>query len=387
MTSMQDTMQHRRRSRSESHWYSRQLRLVLGHSITAQAKQSSTALFLRGPTQPSSLLPTQLPALPPAVVLSSLPCLLCILGTRPTLLLHHRISHPLPRIFSIYAPTRCFRTPPLKNPPASETPAAGPVLSPGQTRLSCASKNPSPLACSCRRRLHTTHASLLLLCGAEHLERAHKGFVDRHHGTGVVELAAVVGRREHRHQLPAREELVPVLHDLVRAHDEVEVVFSVELLDDVRAEREGHAAVALGPAADVGVGVRPQHVAQQACVGHVRWTQDAPDLLHAVQVRGESSVYAEDLVVDDGGDGQAVEDHVERLPELERVAALALVVEPVDSVDRRALVVASKHEEVFGVLNLVRQKQADAFQALGAAVYIVAQEEVVGLGREPAVLK
>jgi len=36
---------------------------------------------------------------------------------------------------------------------------------------------------------------------------------------------------------------------------------------------------------------------------------------------------------------------------------------------------------------LVRQQQADHLQALLAAVHVVAQEQVVGLGREPAVLE
>ena len=39
---------------------------------------------------------------------------------------------------------------------------------------------------------------------------------------------------------------------------------------------------------------------------------------------------AEDLVIDNGRDGQAVEDHVEGLPQLERVALLALVVKTID---------------------------------------------------------
>ena len=48
----------------------------------------------------------------------------------------------------------------------------------------------------------------------ENLERAHEGLVDRHHGTRVIELAAIVGRREERDQLPFREELVTVLNHL-----------------------------------------------------------------------------------------------------------------------------------------------------------------------------
>ena len=47
-----------------------------------------------------------------------------------------------------------------------------------------------------------------------YLEGAHEGLVHTHHGTRVIELAAIVRRRKESHQLPPSEELVPVLHDL-----------------------------------------------------------------------------------------------------------------------------------------------------------------------------
>ena len=59
---------------------------------------------------------------------------------------------------------------------------------------------------------------LPLLRRLEDLERAHERVVHAHHRAGVVELAAVVGRTEYRHQLPASEEFVPVLHHLHSAH-------------------------------------------------------------------------------------------------------------------------------------------------------------------------
>jgi hypothetical protein len=65
-------------------------------------------------------------------------------------------------------------------------------------------------------------------------------------------------------------------------------------------------------------------------------------------------MHGEDLLVDNGSDGQAVEAIRERLPQLDVVAALAFVVEAIDTVDRGALVVASEDEEVLGVLDLVR---------------------------------
>ena len=64
---------------------------------------------------------------------------------------------------------------------------------------------------------------------------------------------------------------------------------------------------------------------------------------------------AKDLLVDDRREGEHVEDVLELLPHLDVVPPLALVVEAVDAVDRRALVVAAQKKEVFRVLDLVRE--------------------------------
>jgi hypothetical protein len=64
-------------------------------------------------------------------------------------------------------------------------------------------------------------------------------------------------------------------------------------------------------------------------------------------------VHRENLLVDDSGNGKTVEAVGEGLPELDVVPSLALVVEAVDAVDGRALVVAAEDEEVLGVFDLV----------------------------------
>jgi hypothetical protein len=97
-------------------------------------------------------------------------------------------------------------------------------------------------------------------------------------------------------------------------------------------------------------------------------------LLHGVQVRAETTVHCEDLLIDDSGNGQAIEAVGEGLPELNVVSALALIVESIDTVDRRALVVAAEDEEVLGVLDLVCEKQADGLERLLASVDVVAKE-------------
>ena len=44
---------------------------------------------------------------------------------------------------------------------------------------------------------------LFFLCGLQDLERAHEVVVHTHHGAGIVELPAVVGRGEDGHQTPS----------------------------------------------------------------------------------------------------------------------------------------------------------------------------------------
>jgi len=49
--------------------------------------------------------------------------------------------------------------------------------------------------------------------------------------------------------------------------------------------------------------------------------------------------------------------------------------------------VASQHEEVLGVFDLVGQKQTNGFKRLLAPVHVVTEEQVVTLGRETTILK
>ncbi len=122
---------------------------------------------------------------------------------------------------------------------------------------------------------------------------------------------------------------------------QVHVVFLQEARDDVRAKRERDATVVLRPADDVLIRVRPEEITEQACrqiakmsrrkedvcvhtgLGDVGRSHHASDLFHGLQVRAEPAVHREDLLVDDGGDREAVEAVRERLPELDIVPAFA----------------------------------------------------------------
>lgn len=223
--------------------------------------------------------------------------------------------------------------------------------------------------------------------GFDDLKGAEQSFVDAHEGAGVVELAAIVWRRKDGDELPVSEELVAVFDHLVGPTNEIEIVFFQKLGDLVGAEGVGDAPVVLAPAADVGVGIGPEEVTQEALVGDVHGPLDGFDLVEALHVRRQPSVHAEDLVVDDRRHGQTVEAVGEYLPEADAESALALVVEAVDSVDRGTLVVSSEKEKVFWEFYLVGQQEAYGLHALFSSVHVVSQEEVVGIRRKPTVLE
>jgi hypothetical protein len=87
---------------------------------------------------------------------------------------------------------------------------------------------------------------------------------------------------------------------------------------------------------------------------YVSRAHNTTNLLHGVEIRAQTAVHGEDLLVDDSSDGQAVEAVRKCLPKLDVVAALAFVIEAIDTVDGGALMVASENEEVLRVLDLVR---------------------------------
>lgn len=98
-------------------------------------------------------------------------------------------------------------------------------------------------------------------------------------------------------------------------------------------------------------------------------------------------MHGEDLLINDGGNGETVEAVGESLPELDVVSALALIVETVDTIDRGTLVVSTQNEEVLGVLDLVCKEEADGLERLLATVDVVTEEEVVSLRGETAVFE
>jgi len=95
----------------------------------------------------------------------------------------------------------------------------------------------------------------------------------------------------------------------------------------------------------------------------------------------------ENLLIHHSSTGKAIETIGKSLPKLNSKTALTLVIEPVNAVNGGALVISSKDEEIFGVFDLIRQKEANGLERLLPTVHVIPQEDVIGLGGESAVLK
>ena len=73
-------------------------------------------------------------------------------------------------------------------------------------------------------------------------------------------------------------------------------------------------------------------------------------------------MHADNLIIDEGGDWQAIEDVLELLPEADGIAALAIIVEAVDAINLRTLVVTPQEEDVLLKFDLVCEKQDYGFE-------------------------
>ena len=186
----------------------------------------------------------------------------------------------------------------------------------------------------------STTATLSVGC-FQNWEAAHQCVVDRHQGTRIIEFSTVVWCWKYSDELSTAEELIAVLNHLMCSANQIDVIFLQELLNDGFAKCIANASIILSPAALGLFRIRPKQVAQKAVLRYFSRSCNLLQLCYSDEFRGESTMHAKDLVIDEGCNWHAVEHVLELLPDADTVSSLALIVEAVDSVDLSALVVTA----------------------------------------------
>ena len=105
-------------------------------------------------------------------------------------------------------------------------------------------------------------------------------------------------------------------------------------------------------------------------------------------------MHTEDLLIDESTHRHDIEDIRKGLPQLNVVLAFALiksigtfVIKAVNAVNARTFVVASQHEEIFGIFDFVSEHETDGLYGLFSSINVVTQEKVVGISWESGVLE
>lgn len=143
------------------------------------------------------------------------------------------------------------------------------------------------------------------------------------------------------------------LHDeLVRAGNQFNSIFSVELFDDFAAKEVAGAAGAHHPARNF-IRVAPHQVAHGTIVRNFLLPVNLFNFVKGCYARRQTAVHTEDPRVNDGSQRKVVEDLRTVAPHVNgAVLAQAFVVEAVDLGDLSGLVVASNQRDALRVSNL-----------------------------------
>lgn len=101
-------------------------------------------------------------------------------------------------------------------------------------------------------------------------------------------------------------------------------------------------------------------------------TVEGADVVKGINARGETSVEAEDLVVDKGGQGKIIKQVRKVLPDIGiAILAEALVVESVDLCDLAGLVVSTKDGNSLGVADFEGNKESDCFDRVVTSINVI----------------
>ena len=160
---------------------------------------------------------------------------------------------------------------------------------------------------------------------------------DSHNGGLVSATVAVVRCREDSDNVALMSPVVAVHDELMGTCDPSEIVRVVELLRDVLTEAIASTTWRNTPTAPL-IGIRPKQVANGAFVRSLLNAIELANLIKGVDAGGETTVEAEDGVLDNSRQRQEIEKLSELFPDVSiSVLSEALIVEAISEEKRRVL--------------------------------------------------
>ena len=148
----------------------------------------------------------------------------------------------------------------------------------------------------------------------------------------------------------------------------------VEGLGDVLAKSVSSTTRGDSPSAAV-VGVRPQQVTHGPLVRHFLDAVEGADVIEGVDAGRQATVQTEDLVVNQGGQGQVVKEVGKELPDVGvAVFPQALVVKAVDLSDLTRLVVSTQDGDALRVSDFESDEQGDRLDRVVASIDVISHE-------------
>lgn len=112
------------------------------------------------------------------------------------------------------------------------------------------------------------------------------------------------------------ENLISFLTELVSAEDMRHAVYFQKLLDHLRSKCVSSSSGTQRKLISFRVGITPYQVCHWSLVRYFSESVDDFDLVYGVDAWTQPAVYAEDIVVDDDGEGQVVEHIREIMPDV-----------------------------------------------------------------------
>src|SRR5947209_3571539 len=150
-----------------------------------------------------------------------------------------------------------------------------------------------------------------------------------------------------------------------------QTVVVIKRLADVLSKCVSRASGTDTPSTSI-IRITPEQIAHRPFMRHLLNPVQTPDVVQRINTRAQSAVQAKDLVVNQGGEGEVVEEIGKVFPHIcIAVLAQALVIEAVDLGDLARFMIAAEDRYAGGIADFESNEESDSFNGVVTAIDII----------------